>query len=146
MFLPKTELQSTYLTEAKSEAITESNSKITEIIPQKKSDFQIPQEITARSAVIVDAKTGSVLFTKNPDLKHLPASTTKLMTALVALEKCDPDKIITVGKVEQEGSKMGLAEGDQVSVENLLYGIIVSGCFRNKDFQCAFCFTCFNSI
>lgn len=125
LFLPKTDFQNSYLTEAKTEATTTAIVKPTEIIPAKTSMYQDPPEFTAHSAVITDAATGTVLFAKNADLKHLPASTTKLMTALVALEKCSPNKIITVGPQDTEGSKMGLTEGDQVSVENLLYGLLI---------------------
>src|SRR3990167_7989437 len=50
------------------------------------------------------------------------------MTALVALEKCSPDNIITVGPVNTNGTQMGLASGDQITVETLLYGMLmVSG-------------------
>lgn len=125
VFLPKANFKTSYQTEAKTEATIAAKIKELEIIPQKNNIYQEPLPLTAHSAVVVDAKTGTVLFAKDADLKHLPASTTKLMTALVALEKCTPDKITTVGQVEKEGSKMGLAEGDQVTVENLLYGMLI---------------------
>ncbi|OGD81538.1 hypothetical protein A3A54_02260 [Candidatus Curtissbacteria bacterium RIFCSPLOWO2_01_FULL_39_62] len=85
-----------------------------------------PQNLSARAAVVIDAKTGSILFEKNADLKHLPASTTKIMTALITLEKCSPESVITVPEIEQEGTQMGLAAGDQVTVENLLYGMLIN--------------------
>lgn len=86
---------------------------------------QQPPEISAGSAIVIDTKTAIVLFAKNPDTRHLPASTTKLMTAIVALEKCDPEQVIRVGKVIEEGTQMGLAEGDLVTVKDLLYGLLV---------------------
>src|SRR3990167_9332610 len=48
------------------------------------------------------------------------------MTALVALEKCSSDNIITVGSVNTNGTQMGLASGDQVTVETLLYGMLMA--------------------
>lgn len=94
--------------------------------PQTSPNFKPPAELTARAATVIDSKTAIVLFEKNPDLKHLPASTTKLMTSLVSLENCHPEKIVEVGYVENEGTKMGLESGDKLTVENLLYGLLVS--------------------
>lgn len=85
-----------------------------------------PPQISARSAIVIDAKTGLFLYQKNPDLRHPPASTTKLMTALVALERCQPTQIVKIQPVVKEGTQMGLEEGDQLTVENLLYGLLVS--------------------
>lgn len=93
-------------------------------VPTEK--FQEPGALTARSASVIDAKTGLSLFEKNPNLKHLPASTTKLMTALIALENCSAQTVVTVGFVEEEGTEMGLEVGDQVIVENLLYGLLIN--------------------
>ena len=53
-------------------------------------------EIKSRAAVVMDAETGKVLFAKNPDLRLMPASTTKLMTALVVLERTDVRDAVTV--------------------------------------------------
>ena len=94
--------------------------------PKKTPDFLNAPETTARSAVVVDSKTGITLYEKNPNLRHLPASTTKLLTALVALEKCSPKDLITINNVNGEGTQMGLEVGDQLSVESLLYGMLVN--------------------
>lgn len=102
------------------------STKVDDLNPVKKENPQNPPEISAKSAVIIDAKTVTSLYEKNPNLKHLPASTTKLMTALVALEKCNPEDVITVDYLEKEGTQMGLTEGDQVTTENLLYGLLIS--------------------
>ena len=88
--------------------------------------FQKAPFVSAKSAIIVDAKLGNVMFEKNSNFRHLSASTTKLMTALVALEKCSPENIITVGPVNTNGTQMGLASGDQVTVETLLYGMLMA--------------------
>lgn len=88
--------------------------------------YKDPLPFTAKSAVVIDAKTNIVLFEKNSNLKHLPASTTKLMTTLVALEQCLPTQIVTITEIEREGTQMGLEIGDRVSVENLLYGLLIN--------------------
>ena len=88
--------------------------------------FQKAPFVSAKSAIIVDAKLGNVMFEKNSNFRPLSASTTKLMTALVALEKCSPENIITVGPVNTNGTQMGLASGDQVTVETLLYGMLMA--------------------
>lgn len=94
--------------------------------PVKNENALEPPLISAKSAMIIDAKTGVTLFEKDPNIRHLPASTTKLMTALVALEKCLPKDIIRVSTVNGEGTQMGLAVNDTISVENLLYGLLIS--------------------
>lgn len=95
------------------------------VYPIPVDNFQNAPETSARSVYIIDVKSGVSLYEKNPNLKHLPASTTKLMTALVALEKCSPETVVTVGGVQKTGNQMGLAPGDQVTVENLTYGLLI---------------------
>jgi len=101
--------------------VTSSNSA-----PVANEGFQKAPFISAKSAIVVDAKGGNVMFEKNSNFRHLSASTTKLMTALVALEKCSPENIITVGPVNTNGTQMGLASGDQVTIETLLYGMLMA--------------------
>jgi len=84
---------------------------------------------SAASAILADGETGRVLYEKNPHDKRLIASITKLMTALVAVE-LEPD---LEQKVEvrrewtlTEGSSMYLREGECLSLETLLYGLLLS--------------------
>ena len=65
-------------------------------------------EVSAHSAILMDADTGQVLYEKNPREESLIASTTKIMTALVVLEQGDPEKTVTVPAeaVGLEGSSM----------------------------------------
>lgn len=93
--------------------------------PIKAPNFVNPPQLTARAATVIDNKTGITLFELNPELRHLPASTTKLMTALVALQTCSPKSVIKVGFVQREGTMMGLEEGDSLTVENLIYGLLI---------------------
>lgn len=89
-----------------------------------------PPTVSADSVVLMDATTGEILYSKNPDAAYPPASTTKLMTALLTLEKCKLDDVVTVGKNPPvvDGSKIYLFEGEQIKVRDLLYGLLlVSG-------------------
>lgn len=104
--------------------ITATNIKLN--YPKPTSYYLEPETITARSAVVVDEKTGVPLYEKESNLKHLPASVTKLMTALVALESCSPEEVLTISRIEKSGTQMGLEVGDKVTVENLLYGLLIA--------------------
>lgn len=81
--------------------------------------------LSAQGALAVDLNSGVSLYEKNPDTPLLPASTTKIVTALVALDAYSLDQVFTVGKVKIDGQKMGLFQGEQISFENLLYGLLV---------------------
>lgn len=96
------------------------------VYPKPAESYVEAPALTAKSAAVIDAKTGVTLFEKNPNLKHLPASTTKMMTALVALENCSLPESVLVDFVEKEGTQMGLDLGDRVSVEALLNGLLIS--------------------
>ena len=82
---------------------------------------------SASCAVLIDADSGEVLYEKNPDTRRPMASTAKVMTALVALENYDPDEIATVSKraAYQEGSSVYLTEGERISVNELLYALLL---------------------
>lgn len=82
--------------------------------------------LVATSAVAVDAYTGRVLFSKQPDRKIYPASTTKVMTALLALEHLELDEVVTVSRNCLVGeSSIYLEEGEKITVEDLLYGLLL---------------------
>ncbi len=84
-------------------------------------------EIKSRAAVVMDAVTGRVLYAKNPDLRLMPASTTKLMTALVVVEKANLSSVTTVSKraANTAPTRAGLKEGDKVTIETLLYAALI---------------------
>jgi serine-type D-Ala-D-Ala carboxypeptidase (penicillin-binding protein 5/6) len=84
-----------------------------------------PDFISAKSALVMDIPSGVVMFEKIPDQKLFPASTTKITTAIVALEYFKPQDILTVGKIETNGSSMLLVEGEKITFENILYGLLV---------------------
>jgi D-alanyl-D-alanine carboxypeptidase (penicillin-binding protein 5/6) len=83
--------------------------------------------ITSEAAVIMDASTGEVLFGKNPDYLLLPASTAKLMTAIIVIEKADLSETVTISpKASHTPSlKSGFKKGDKVTIEALLYAALL---------------------
>lgn len=84
-------------------------------------------EVSAAAAVLMDADSGRLLYDKNGEKRMLIASTTKLMTALVALEQGGLQQEITVtGGHMAEGSSMYLRPGEKLTLETLLYGLLLS--------------------
>ncbi len=85
--------------------------------------------ITAKAALLADAQTGEILLSRNADQPLPPASTTKIMTALITLERVRPDEVVTVPASALIGdAAMGLTPGERLTVEELLYGMLmVSG-------------------
>lgn len=83
---------------------------------------------TAKSAILINGNTMEVVYQHNAYEKLPMASTTKIMTALMLAEQPDLEKriICTKQMVTVEGSSMGLLEGDSVSYEDLLYGILLA--------------------
>ncbi len=82
-------------------------------------------EITAEGAYVVDLPSFTPVFELNAHEKLYPASTAKIITALVTTDIYKPDDILTVKRVLNEGQVMGLMENERITVENLLYGILV---------------------
>jgi D-alanyl-D-alanine carboxypeptidase (penicillin-binding protein 5/6) len=87
-----------------------------------------PPNISAEGGVILDAQTGSILYSKNIDTPYAPASTTKLMTALLTLEHCKLDDSLTVGKKPPlaDGSKIYLFEGEQLKIRDVLTALLLA--------------------
>lgn len=83
--------------------------------------------VSAASAVLINADTGSVLYEKNAYEQRAMASTTKIMTALLTAEAGDLDRRFTVDSyaVNVEGTSMGLKAGDIVTRRALLYGMLL---------------------
>jgi len=80
-------------------------------------------DITAPSAVVVDAQTGKILYGRNPHLKLPPASTTKLVTVMVALEKLEPEQKVVISKKSAKTPSVSprLIEGEVYTVRDLVY-------------------------
>lgn len=92
--------------------------------------------LTAQSAVLLNAQTGDVLYDQQSHQRMFPASTTKIMTALLALEYFRPDERLMVGEEANlawtasrlDAQKAGLLYGQELTVKELLYGLmLISG-------------------
>lgn len=98
------------------------------MIPFMRVYGEVP-EVTAPSAILIDAETGKVLYEKNADEKRYPASTTKIMTGLLAVEYGKMDETVTVGTnpplVEIGSSQIYLVPGEQLTMEQLLYALML---------------------
>lgn len=92
-------------------------------IPVIKTSF-VP-DISATGAIIMDADSKVVLYSKNPDLRFSTASTTKIMTALIGLDYFKPQDILTIQEASVEGSVLGLRLNEQMSFENLMYAMML---------------------
>lgn len=95
------------------------------LYPLSYGTYPIPY-LTAKSAILIDVPSAVVLYEKNPDEKLFPASTTKIMTALVSLDHYQVNTPIYISQFKKEGAQMGLVIGDTVTVNSLLYGLLVN--------------------
>lgn len=84
-------------------------------------------DIPSESAVVIDQRTDRILYAKNIDEEKAMASTTKIMTAIVAIENGDLDDIVTISENAAgiEGSSIYLEEGEQLTLKELLYGLML---------------------
>jgi len=84
--------------------------------------------VGAQKAILMDAQTGRILYEKDADSRSLIASTTKIMTALLVCEQCNVLDRMRIPKeaVGIEGSSMYLQEGEVLTIQELLYGLMLS--------------------
>lgn len=89
---------------------------------------QAPPSVSAPSALVVEASTGDELFAKAADKRRAIASTTKLMTALLVLERAKPSTIVPAARYRAlpVESKLGLRAGERLTVADLLRGMLVA--------------------
>ncbi len=96
-----------------------------------KPDWPSDTGILAESGIVMDADSGAILFGQNIHVASAPASITKILTALIVLENCQLDEMVTftdeaVYTVEADsGNKLSLQSGDTLSVEDCLYGMLL---------------------
>ena len=76
-------------------------------------DKSLFPDVSAKGAMIVDRKSKVILYQKNPDIRFAPASTTKIMTALVALESFKPEDILTVLKDSEDVGPVKYRKGER---------------------------------
>lgn len=84
--------------------------------------------ILSEAAILIDSKTGEVLYEKNAHAKMYPASLTKIATAIYALEKGDLNDVVTVSKNARQvdGSRVYLEEGEKVQLRKLIQGLLIN--------------------
>lgn len=108
------------------------------LVPERLVEAAEPGQITAKAALVTDLATGEVLWEKNSQAALPPASTTKIMTALVSLENYSLGEVVIVNSacasLTKDQSQMGLVAGEKITVENLLYGLLVQSA---TDAACA---------
>ena len=87
-----------------------------------------PAGITAASWLIADADSGEVLAARDPHGRHRPASTLKLLTALLAVDQLPPDRVVigTEADANEDGSRVGLGPGGHYTVRQLLTGLLLA--------------------
>lgn len=92
-----------------------------------KNDGVAAPKISARSIVVQDAVSKTIMYSKNPDVRVMPASITKIMTALVALDHWqDLETIIEVKNEDRAiGQTIELEMGERITLKNILYGLLV---------------------
>ena len=100
---------------------------------------------SAGSAILMDGDTGAVLYEKNADAQSLIASTTKIMTAVVVLEQCDPESVYVIPAEATgiEGSSLYLKEGEELTICELLYGLMLHS---GNDAAVALALACSDSV
>lgn len=91
--------------------------------------------VFAESAIVMEASTGLILYEKNSNEVHYPASITKIMSALVAIENSNLSEIVTFSKeavfeVDLDSSRIGIDVGEQLTMQQCLYGMLLE--FANE--------------
>lgn len=93
-------------------------------VPVLKNENSFPV-LSAQGVLAVDLESGVSLYDKNSDKNLLPASTTKIVTALTALDYFKLDDVLTVPPSTVDGHRMGLIAGEKMSFKDLLYALLV---------------------
>lgn len=93
-------------------------------VPYLRIPYNVPQT-TAEGIYIVDLPTFTPIFEQMAKGRFFPASTTKIITALVTYDIYNPDDVVTIKEIKEDGQVMGLVSGERITVENLLYGMLV---------------------
>ena len=98
--------------------------------PSEIENWPMGPEVASQGAVLIEANTGTVLYSKNMNQRFYPASTTKILATLVAMEHAKLDEKVdfsteAVFSIERGSSNMGMDVGQQITMEQCLYGILV---------------------
>jgi D-alanyl-D-alanine carboxypeptidase (penicillin-binding protein 5/6) len=97
-------------------------------VSQAYASDELPAGLTAKGAVVLDMQSGQVLYDAHKDEKAYPASITKVMTCILALEKGNLTDRVTTSQLarEQEGNRVYLETGEQEPLEQMLYGLMLN--------------------
>ena len=107
------------------------NRKSMEIESNSYQNWPLGPAIGAEAAILMDANTGAILYEKNIHAKLYPASITKLLSTYIAVQECDLDEMVTFSEEAVhsinwwEDANMGVYAGSKLTVEEVLYGILV---------------------
>ncbi|MUK89265.1 D-alanyl-D-alanine carboxypeptidase [Ornithinibacillus sp. L9] len=87
-----------------------------------------PPSLVSESAIVIDAKTGEIIYEKNIDSNMYPASITKIATAIYAIENGNLDEVVTISENARNtgGSSVYLEEGEQVPLKKLIQGLLIN--------------------
>lgn len=109
------------------DAVLQSAGVGAEMLSNPSAVLSAPPSTAARAAVVMEASSKRVLYAKNPHMKLPMASTTKIMTAILAIEMGNLEDVVTVSPkaVGVEGSSIYLAKGERLTLEQLLYGLML---------------------
>lgn len=115
---------------AEDPAIASDNRYYMEIQSNTLENWPQGPQVYAESAIVMEAGTGTILYSKNIDDQHYPASITKIMTVLLALENLDMDEEVTfshnaVYSIDYDSSHIARDEGEILTVEECLYAIML---------------------
>lgn len=93
--------------------------------------WPVAPEVASEGAILIEVSTGTIIYNKNGFEQFYPASTTKLMTTLLAIEQCPLTDIVTcsydsVHKIGWDSSRIGLVENEQLNMEEALYAILLA--------------------
>jgi len=124
LFSRRSDVYSKHSTTTQSSVLASSDEYTYKVIPifSELSSFPI---ISAQAVLATDLESGISLYEKDPDAPLFPASTTKMVTALVTMDYYPKDQILRVGSIKVEGQKMGLVFEEEIRVEDLLYGLLI---------------------
>lgn len=96
--------------------------------PDTQAYWPAGPEVSAPAAIVMDANTGVILYSKDIYTAYYPASITKVMTSLLAFERCNLNEIMTMtvdAEMKVYGSRVGLVRGESVTMESALYAVLL---------------------
>ena len=101
--------------------------ELLEEIVETSADLSKEPIVNSKSAIVIDRESKRVLYSKNKDKRRAMASTTKIMTCILAIEKGNLSDIVTISKESAMvgGSTLGVNKGDKISLNDLLYGLML---------------------